>query len=85
MRRTQLYLDEDLWRALHARARAERTTISELVRQAVRDRYVGKAVARKNAMQALVGLRSGHREFNDPEAYIRKLRRGARLDRQTQK
>lgn len=50
MRRTQLYLDEDLWGALHARARSERTTISELVRVAVRERYFGKQDQRAKAM-----------------------------------
>ena len=42
MRRTQLYLDDQLWGALHARAQNEKTTVSELVRQAVRERYLGK-------------------------------------------
>ena len=42
MRRTQMYLEDDLWSALHARARAEKTTVSELVRNAIRERYLGK-------------------------------------------
>ena len=37
MRRTQLYLDDDLWDALHAQAILGRTSISELVRKAARD------------------------------------------------
>jgi predicted DNA-binding ribbon-helix-helix protein len=39
VRRTQLYLDENLWSTLHARARSQQTTISELVREVVRERY----------------------------------------------
>lgn len=39
MRRTQLYLDDDLWRVLQARSRQDKTTVSELVRKAVRERY----------------------------------------------
>lgn len=54
MRRRQLFLDDDLWNVLRARAREEGTTVSDLVRQAVRERYLGKLEERREAMQALV-------------------------------
>ena len=57
MKRTQLYLDDDLWHALHARARSQGTTISDLVRQATREQYLGKLDERRQAMQAFVGIR----------------------------
>lgn len=57
MRRTQLYLDDHLWGALRSRAQREKTTISELVRQAVRERYIGNLERRKAAMQSFVGIR----------------------------
>ena len=81
MRRTQLYLDDDLWNALHARARSVGSSISELVREAVRDRYVGKLEARKKAMQAVIGLRKNRSEFTDSDGYLRRLRQGKRLER----
>jgi hypothetical protein len=81
MRRTQLYLDDQLWKALHARARTTGTTISELVRTAARERYLGNLEERQSAMQALVGLRKDRREFDDSEKYVRRLRRGTRLKR----
>ena len=81
MRRTQLYLDDDLSNALHARARASGTSISELVRQALRERYFGKLEERRKAMAAFVGMRKDRAEFGDPEGYVRNLRRGSRLDR----
>ena len=81
MRRTQLYLDDDLWNGLHARARQEGTTISELVRVAARERYLGSMDARKTAMQAVVGIRKDRRDLADTEAYVRRLRRGNRLKR----
>ncbi len=81
MKRTQLYLDEDLWQALHARARGEGTTISELVREAARDRYLGNLDQRKQAMQAFIGISADRPEFRNPEAYLRRLRRGNRLER----
>lgn len=82
MRRTQLYLDDQLWEALHARARIEETTISELVRQAVRDRYLGGKEQRSAAMRRFVG--SG-KSRTPATAAIRNLRRGTRLDRLAQR
>lgn len=81
MRRTQLFLDDQLWGALHARARREKTTISELVRQAARERYLGRQEARITAMQGLVGIRKSRARAADSSEQIRELRRGARLDR----
>jgi Arc/MetJ family transcription regulator len=79
MKRTQFYLDDDLLAALHARARFIGTTISSLVREAVRERYADKLETRKAAVQAFVGLRKDRPEFADSAAYLRGLRRGARL------
>lgn len=81
MRRTQLYLDEDLWNALHTRARSLGTTISDLVRQAVRERYLGKLDERRQAMEALVGIRADHADLPDSTEYVRSLRRGTRIER----
>ena len=81
MRRTQLYLDEGLWHALHARAQTSGTSISELVRQAVRERYLGKLEEREKAMQEFVGIRKTRHDNADTEAYVRRLRRGIRLER----
>jgi Ribbon-helix-helix protein, copG family len=81
MRRTQLYLDEQLWTALHTHARNEGTTVSELVRSAVRDRYLGDLDERRKAMQAVVGIRKNRRAFDDSEGHVRRLRSGDRLER----
>jgi hypothetical protein len=81
MRRTQLYLDDQLWGALHARAQSEKTSISELVRQAVRERYIGNLDERRAAMQSFVGIRKAHGKDRDPHMEVRRLRRGSRLDR----
>jgi hypothetical protein len=81
MRRTQLYLDDDLWNALHTRARTEKTTISELVRASVREHYFGKSDQRAKAMQDFIGIREDSLEAPAATAYVRALRRGNRLDR----
>ena len=79
MRRTQLYLDDDLWNALHARARTQGTTVSDLVRRAARERYLGTLDGRREAMQAFVGIRKDRVEPADFD--VRSLRRGSRIER----
>jgi Ribbon-helix-helix protein, copG family len=82
MRRTQLYLDDDLWNALHNRARREKTTISALVRQAARERYLGNLDERRKAMQGLIGIWKDRTDLPDStEEYVRSLRRDTRLER----
>ncbi|MDR3700462.1 MAG: ribbon-helix-helix domain-containing protein [Candidatus Sulfopaludibacter sp.] len=85
MRRTQLYLDDHLWNALHARARSHKTSISELVRDAVRDRYMGKRDEQAKAMREFVGIRKGRPESVDAVEYVRSLRRSDRLQRLDEK
>jgi len=81
MKRTQLYLHEDIWKALHIRSRQQRTSISELVRQAVRDKYGSSPVGRRQAMQGIVGLWKNRKDFSDSGTYVRRLRKGKRLRR----
>ena len=75
-----MYLDDELWNVLHARAKQERTTVSELVRQVVRERYLGDLEGRRKAMEAIVGLWKD-RDITDSTEYVRGLRRGTRLER----
>jgi len=80
VRRTQLYLDDQLWSALRTRARRENTTISELVRRAVREQYLGNHEQRMAAMQRLVGIRKSSSAKTVGEE-VRALRQGTRIDR----
>ena len=81
MKRTQLYLDEDIWKVLHIRSRQSGTSISELVRQAVRDKYGISPAKRREAMQAWVGIWKDRKDLPSTEAYIRQLRKGGRRRR----
>ncbi len=81
MRRTQLYLDDDLWNALHARARKEGTTISDLVRRAARERYLGNLDERRKAMEAVVGIWKDRTDLPDSTEFVRRMRRDNRLER----
>lgn len=84
MKRTQLYLDEAIWRDLHARARSECTTISGLVRQAVQAQYFSNSEGRAKAIRAFVGIRK--QTAHEPAAVeiVGGLRRGSRLVRLSQ-
>ena len=79
MKRTQLYLHEDIWKVLHIRSRQRRTSISDLVRQAVREKYGSSPVDRRQAMQGLVGMWKEREDLPDSTAYVRRLRKGKRL------
>lgn len=81
MRRTQLYLDDDLWNALHMQARKQGTSISDLVREAARALYLGKLDQRREAMRAIIGIRKDVSESVDSTEYVRRLRRDKRLER----
>lgn len=81
MRRTQLYLDDDLWTALHSRALLEGATVSELVRRAARDRYLGDLEERRAAMSGIVGLWKERKDLPETDTYLRNLRKGTRLKR----
>ena len=81
MRRTQLYLDDDIWKALHVLSRQRRRSVSDLVRQAVRDRYGSSPANRRQAMMALVGMWKDRDDLPDATTYIRRLRKGKRLKR----
>lgn len=70
-----------MWEALHIRARQSGTTVSELVRQAVRDKYAIRQAHRQEAMRALAGIWRDRQDLPDTETYVRRLRRGKRLRR----
>jgi hypothetical protein len=81
MRRTQLYLEDDLWTTLHAKALLEGSTISELVRVAVRERYMGNLAERREAMLGVVGLWKNRADLEDSQSFVRNLRNDDRLKR----
>jgi plasmid stability protein len=81
MRRTQLYLDDELWGTLRIRAQQAGTSVSDLVRQAVREKYLTGLANRQRAMRAFAGIWNDRTDLADSEAFVRALRRGSRLKR----
>jgi len=74
-----------MWQALQLRARQSGSSMSELVRKAIRDAYLGSSNDRKAAMTRIIGLWKDRDDIGDPQNYVRKLRRATgektRLDR----
>ena len=81
MRRTQLYLDDELWGTLRIRSQQAGTSISDLVRQAVREKYSSGLANRQHSMQSFGGIWKDRTDLSDPEVYLRGLRKGSRLKR----
>lgn len=82
MKRTQLYLDEEMARALETLSRQKGTTISELVRAGLREHYMrGKGFDRVSLARNLTGIWKNRRDLKDIDAAVRKLRKGTRLKR----
>jgi hypothetical protein len=82
MKRTQLYLDEDMARTLETMSRQKGTTISELVRESLRARYMQDRKLDKVAIaRSLIGIWKNREDLKDIDSYVRKLRKGSRLKR----
>jgi hypothetical protein len=81
MKRTQLYMEHDVWKVLQVRAKQSHSTISELVRRAVREKYLEQASHRKEALLAAVGLWKDRTDIPDGKTYVRQLRKDDRLKR----
>jgi hypothetical protein len=82
MKRTQLYLDDDLAKILSTVSRQRRTTVSELVRQCIREKFGEKQDVDKVALaQQISGIWKHRPDIVNPEEYVRNLRRDTRRRR----
>ena len=81
MKRTQLYREEDVWKVLQIMARQTGTSISDLVRKAVRERYIASKGNREQVLMSVVGLWKDRSDLPETDTYVRRLRKGSRLKR----
>ncbi len=82
MKRTQLYLDEEMARTLAALSRQKAITISELVRESVQEKYMSrKEINRVSLAQQLSGVWRTRKDLKEIDRTIRRLRKGTRLKR----
>ena len=82
MKRTQLYLDEEMARMLDALSRQQGTTVSELVRTSLRERYMpGRDLDKVSLARELSGIWKRSKDLNEIDKAVRNLRKGSRLKR----
>jgi hypothetical protein len=82
MKRTQLYLDEEMARTLKTLSRQKGTTISELVRTSLQEHYMpGKGLDKAALARNLAGIWKNQKDLQDIDAAVRKLRKDTRLKR----
>jgi hypothetical protein len=80
--RTQLYIDDDLYRALVAAADAEERTLSEVLRDRLRRALATPSASdAASAIDAATGLWAGRDDLPPTHAYVRTLRSGQRRRR----
>ena len=75
MKRTQIYLDEDIFQVLKQESHLRKKNISSLIRDTLREKFIKKK--HTNAVEESAGIWKD-RNF-DVEEYIRNLRKGNRL------
>lgn len=82
MRRTQLYLDEEMARTLAALSRQRGKTVSELVRESVREKYMARRGIDKAALgRQLAGIWAHRGDLAHTGRVVRRLRKGRRVKR----
>jgi hypothetical protein len=82
MKRTQLYLDDDIARILSTVSRQKGRTISDIVRECVREKFGRKEQINKAELaRQLGGLWKNRKDFGATGKYVRKLRADTRRQR----
>jgi hypothetical protein len=81
MKRTQLYLDEEMARTLETLSRQKGVTISELVRTGLRERYRGQDLDKAALARGLCGIWKNRKDLREVDTAVRKFRKGSRLKR----
>jgi hypothetical protein len=82
MKRTQLYIDEEMARILDTLSRQKGVTVSELVRESLREHYMhDKAIDKAALVRSLAGIWKSRADLKNVDSTIRRLRKGSRLAR----
>lgn len=82
MKRTQLYLDEEMARTLAALGRQKGKTVSELVRESVEEKYMTRKEIDKGSLaRQLAGVWRHRQDLKNIDRTLRRLRKGTRLKR----
>lgn len=82
MKRTQLYIEDDVFKALRRVSKEKAVSISELVRAAVKKVYaLDKPDDADQILKESAGIWKDRRDIASAEQYIRQTRRDTRKER----
>lgn len=82
MKRTQLYLDDDMAKILSTVSRQRGTTVSALVRECVREKFAERQSVDKVALtRQIAGIWKHRRDLGETGKYVRRLRKDTRRER----
>ncbi len=81
MKRTQIYLEEGIYNTLKVISKTRRSTVSELIRQAIRVMYKDQKQNKIEKFDNACGIWAKRDDLRNPSKYVRGLRKGRRLER----
>jgi len=81
MKRTQIYLEDGIYNTLKVISKTRRTTVSELIRQAIRVVYKDQKQNKIEKFDNACGIWAKRDDLRNPSKYVRGLRKGRRLER----
>lgn len=82
MKRTQLYMEDDIFRVLKRLGKEKSVSISELVREAVRKIYgAEKPADAEFILKEAAGVWKNRQDIKSSESYVRKMRKDTRRER----
>jgi Arc/MetJ family transcription regulator len=81
MKRTQIYLDEDVLKVLKTIAKQRRSTVSDLVRGALREKFLEHRPDRAQVLLSVVGAWGDRKDLGDSTDFVRGMRKGTRAAR----
>ena len=82
MKRTQLYLDDDIAKVLSTVSRQQGRTISELVRECIREKFGRKESLDKAVLaKEIAGIWKGRKDLGKTDPFVRRLRKDSRAGR----
>jgi len=82
MKRTQLYIEDDVFQVLRRIGREKKVSISELVRAAVRKVYaLEKPEHAEDILREAAGLWKDRQDIPSADHYVRRIRKDTRRER----
>lgn len=82
MKRTQLYIEDDIFKALKEISHEQMVSISELVRKAIRKVYIKEKPADADTiLKKAAGIWKNRKDMLSADEYVRQMRRNTRRER----